>query len=155
APPEVAPGGGLSGHRPALPIDTGAPGLLPVPMDTPHEGEERRAADRIPVRIEVHFRDAAAAAEALRSYAVNFSVGGICLRTEHIYPLGHVLQLVLLVDEERFDLEGVVAWARPRDQAIGVRFREVDPAATERLAALVHRLGPTTLPGAWTLKAPG
>ena len=123
-------------------------------METSH-GEERRATDRIPVRIEVHFRDAAAAAEALHSYAVNFSVGGICLKTERTYPLGHVLQLVLLVDEERFELEGEVAWARAREQTIGVRFRQVEPVAKERLAALVHRLGPTTLPGAWMLKAPG
>jgi len=119
------------------------------------QGEERRATDRIPVRIEVHFRDAAAAAEALHSYAVNFSVGGICLKTERTYPLGHLLQLVLLVDEERFELEGEVAWARAREQTIGVRFRQVEPVAKERLAALVHRLGPTTLPGAWMLKAPG
>jgi len=123
-------------------------------METPH-GDERRSTDRIPVRIEVHFRDAAAAAEALHSYAVNFSVGGICLKTERTYPLGHVLQLVLLVDEERFELEGEVAWARAREQTIGVRFRQVEPVAKERLAALVHRLGPTTLPGAWMLKAPG
>jgi len=124
-------------------------------MDTPPEGEERRAADRIPVRIEVHFHDAAAAAEALRSYAVNFSVGGICLKTERSYPVGHVLQLVLLVEDERFELEGVVAGGRGRDQAIGVRFREVEAGAKERLGALVQRLGPTTLPGAWTLKGPG
>jgi uncharacterized protein (TIGR02266 family) len=124
-------------------------------METLHEGEERRAADRIPVRIEVHFRDAAAAAEALRSYAVNFSVGGICLKTERTYPVGHLLRLVLTVEEEQFELEGVVAWARGREQVIGVRFREVEPGAKERLAALVARLGPTTLPGAWTLKAPG
>jgi uncharacterized protein (TIGR02266 family) len=124
-------------------------------METLPEGEERRAADRIPVRIQVHFRDAAAAAEALRSYAVNFSVGGICLKTERTYPVGHLLQLVLMVEDEQFELEGVVAWARAREQVIGVRFREVDPAAKERLAALVHRLGPSTLPGAWTLKAPG
>jgi Tfp pilus assembly protein PilZ len=86
---------------------------------------------------------------------VNFSVGGICLKTERGYPVGHLLQLVMLVEDERFELEGVVAWVRSREQAIGVRFREVEPAAKERLAALVHRLGPTTLPGAWTLKAPG
>ena len=61
---------------------------------------------------------------------------------------------VLLVEDERFELEGVVAWARSREQAIGVRFREVEPGAKERLGALVHRLGPTTLPGAWSLKAP-
>jgi uncharacterized protein (TIGR02266 family) len=124
-------------------------------METLPEGDERRAADRIPVRIEVHFRDAAAAAEALRSYAVNFSVGGICLKTERTYPVGHVMALVLMVEDEQFELEGVVAWARAREQVIGVRFREVEPAAKERLAALVQRLGPTMLPGAWTLKAPG
>ena len=124
-------------------------------METPHQGEERRAADRIPVRIEVHFHDAAAAAEALHAYAVNFSVGGICLRTERGYPVGHLLRLVLRVEEEQFELEGVVAWTRARDQAIGVRFREVDPEGKERLAALVRRLGPSTLPGAWTLKGPG
>ena len=116
-------------------------------MDTDQQHEERRADSRIPVRVEVHFRDAAEAAEALRTYAVNFSVGGICLRTERSYPIGHVLALVLQVDEERFELEGDVAWARPRDQAVGVRFREVEPAAKERLAALVRRLGPTALPG--------
>ena len=116
-------------------------------METDRQQEERRAENRIPARVEVHFRDAAQAAEALRSYAVNFSVGGICLRTEKSYPIGHVLALVLLVDEERFELEGDVAWARPRDHAVGVRFREVEPGARERLAALVQRLGPTTLPG--------
>ena len=116
-------------------------------METDRQQEERRAENRIPARVEVHFRDAAQAAEALRSYAVNFSVGGICLRTEKSYPIGHVLALVLLVDVERFELEGDVAWARPRDHAVGVRFREVEPGARERLAALVQRLGPTTLPG--------
>jgi uncharacterized protein (TIGR02266 family) len=116
-------------------------------MDTDQQPEERRAESRIPVRVEVHFRDAAQAAEALRTYAVNFSVGGICLRTERAYPVGHVLALVLQVDEERFELEGEVAWARTRDHAVGVRFREVDEGAKERLAALVRRLGPTTLPG--------
>src|SRR5215475_9138904 len=98
-------------------------------MDTDQQHEERRADSRVPVRVEVHFRDAAAAAEALRSYAVNFSVGGICLKTERSYPVGHVLQLVLMVEEEQFELEGVVAWARGREQVIGVRFREVEPAA--------------------------
>src|SRR5262249_4214866 len=116
-------------------------------METDQQHEERRADSRIPGRGEVHFRDAAEAAEALRTHAVNFSWGGICLRAERSYPIGHVLVLVLQVDEERFELEGDVAWARPRDQAVGVRFREVEPAAKERLAALVQRLGPTALPG--------
>src|SRR5262245_52610800 len=124
-------------------------------MDTPHEGEERRETDRIPVRIEVHFHDAAAAAEALRSYAVNFSVGGICLKTDRSYPVGHLLQLVLLVDEERFELEGVVAWARGREQAIGVRLRAGGSGAEERRGALVQRLGRPAVPVAWSPQAAG
>jgi uncharacterized protein (TIGR02266 family) len=116
-------------------------------METDPQHEERRADSRIPARVEVHFRDAAQAAEALRSYAVNFSVGGICLRSEKSYPIGHVLALILQIHDERFELEGDVAWVRPRDQAVGVRFREVESGARERLAALVQRLGPTTLPG--------
>ena len=124
-------------------------------METHHEGEERRAKDRIQVRIQVDFHGAAAAAEALRSYAVNFSVGGICLKTENAYPVGHVLQLVMLVEDAKREVDDAHAEARSREQAIGVRFREVEPGAKERLAALVHRLGPTTLPGAWTLKGPG
>jgi uncharacterized protein (TIGR02266 family) len=110
-------------------------------METIDQPEERRADSRIPARVEVHFRDAAEAAEALRVYALNFSVGGICLRTERSYPVGHALELIVLVDDERFELEGVVAWARPRDQAVGLRFREVEPNARERLGALVLKLG--------------
>ena len=64
-------------------------------------------------------RSERAAAEALHSYAVNFSVGGICLRTERSYPVGHLLQLVLLVDErgdavlDRWVVSHVVTFARP------------------------------------------
>ena len=42
---------------------------------------ERRKDLRAPARIEVRFREASQAALAFRAYSLNFSVGGLCLRT--------------------------------------------------------------------------
>ena len=101
-------------------------------------GIERRQADRIPARVEVHFRHGADAAKAFRAYSLNFSVGGLCIRTQRNYENGAVLQLALEVDGHHYDLEGVVAWIR--GGFIGVRFQNVSPEDRSRLAKLTEAL---------------
>src|SRR5262249_40925240 len=96
---------------------------------------ERRKQPRAPARVEVRFKAASDAAAALRAYSLNFSVGGLCLRTEKTYPIGAELNLFLKFEESNFELTGLVAWERRG--AIGVRFVNLRPEDRERLERLV------------------
>lgn len=101
-------------------------------------GSERRREDRIPARIEVHFREESDAARALRAYSLNFSVGGLCLKTQRPYALGTKLKLVLQLGADLIELDGVVAWVR--GGAVGIRFHNVPEHARARLEAVVLSL---------------
>ena len=96
---------------------------------------ERRRAPRAPARIEVHFKAGPEAAAALKAYSLNFSVGGLCLRTEKTYPIGAELKLFLKLEKSNIEVTGVVAWERRG--AIGVRFVDLRPEDRERLERLV------------------
>jgi uncharacterized protein (TIGR02266 family) len=96
---------------------------------------ERRKERRAPARIEVRFTAGSEAAAALRAYSLNFSVGGLCLRTEKTYPIGAELKLSLKLEKSNVELTGVVAWERRG--AIGVRFVNLRPEDRERLERLV------------------
>src|SRR4051812_29282631 len=52
------------------------------------EGEDRRQFERVAAHIEVRFGRADEAARALRAYSLNFSVGGLCLKTQRPYEIG-------------------------------------------------------------------
>src|SRR4051812_4881472 len=78
---------------------------------------------RMPARVEIRFEEEAAAARALRAYSLNFSVGGLCLRTQRDYAVGAPLQVALSVEKMEFRLAATVAWVRPG--AVGLRFDEV------------------------------
>jgi uncharacterized protein (TIGR02266 family) len=100
---------------------------------------ERRKELRAPARIEVRFREASQAALAFRAYSLNFSVGGLCLRTRKKYEIGTELMLALKVARADYELLGVVAWERRG--AIGVRFSDLKPEDRDRLARLVGAPG--------------
>jgi uncharacterized protein (TIGR02266 family) len=97
---------------------------------------DRRREERIPARVEIHFSHAKEAAKAFKAYSLNFSPGGLCVRTKTPHPLGDRLSVKLLVDGEAFDLEAVVAWTR--GNITGMRFDGLsaeDRLRLERVAA--------------------
>ncbi|MBX5480274.1 MAG: PilZ domain-containing protein [Myxococcaceae bacterium] len=110
-------------------------------IDIVGQGEgsaDRRRDERVPARVEIRFSERDQAARALRAYSLNFSVGGVCLRTSRRYEVGATLRLSLTVEGETFHLFGAVAWVR--DGAVGVRFENVTPNVRARLEALVASL---------------
>jgi uncharacterized protein (TIGR02266 family) len=99
---------------------------------------DRRQHERVAARIEVRFQHTAEAARALRAYSLNFSAGGLCLKTQRKYALGDVLRLSISVEDREFALSGVVAWVRPG--AIGVRFDKLSDADRAGLTELLSSL---------------
>ncbi len=106
-----------------------------VPSSDP--SSERRQEERISGRIEVRFKEERAAALALRAYSVNFSSGGLCLKTQKSYEIGAALSLSIAVEGRELEVRAVVAWAR--GDVIGVRFEGLSTEAKAQLAALAAR----------------
>jgi len=100
--------------------------------------EDRRRHERVSARIEVRFGKADQAARALRAYSLNFSVGGLCLKTQRAYEIGDRLSLSMTIEGKEFSLIGAVAWVRAG--AIGVRFEGVRDQDRERLQEIVEAL---------------
>lgn len=108
------------------------------PSDAPSNPADRRSEQRIPARIEVRFREPAQAARALRAYSLNFSVGGLCLKTQKQYAIGQRLLLDVQVEARQLSVVAEVAWVR--GGAIGVRFSELSPSDRAALEQLVAQL---------------
>lgn len=98
-------------------------------------GADRREFERFPAKIEVRFSHPSEAAKALRAYSLNFSVGGLCLRTQKSYAIGDPLRLEMKITGKEFRFKGVVSWAR--DGAIGVRFVDLTDQDRDQLTQLV------------------
>ena len=92
---------------------------------------ERRRDPRVGARFEVGFSSAADAAKAFKTFSVNFSAGGLCLRSSKPHAVGEVVQLHLVVEGEDFELQGTVQWSRAG--VVGVRFVDLQPEVRERL----------------------
>ncbi|HVE86872.1 MAG TPA: PilZ domain-containing protein [Myxococcales bacterium] len=107
--------------------------------DREPSGEDRRRYERVSAKVEVRFGKAHEAARALRAYSLNFSVGGLCLKTQRPYEIGDRLSLSMTIEGQEFSFNGAVAWVRP-GVAIGVRFEDVKDADRDRLQALVTAL---------------
>ncbi len=99
---------------------------------------ERRNDVRVGAKVAVKFQAVAQAAQALNTFSVNFSAGGLCLRTKAAHGLGEQLQMTVTIEGEVFELNGVVAWAR--GDVLGIRFIEVSPPDRERLTAVSKAL---------------
>ncbi|ADO72667.1 TIGR02266 family protein [Stigmatella aurantiaca] len=100
----------------------------------------RRAEERIPARFEVRFAHKQDAAKALRAYSLNISAGGLCLRTRKAYDVGSPVSVEMLVDGETFQLQGIIAWVRDEEEAIGVRFTDVSEGDRLRLQRVVQNI---------------
>jgi uncharacterized protein (TIGR02266 family) len=111
-------------------------------VNTPLPTVERRREARVPTRIEVRFTDAVHAARVLHAYSLDFSLGGLCLRTRRVYPVGRGLKLNLVVGGERLPVDAVVAWVRPVQKAVGVRFVDVADEVRTRLLQLMRSVAP-------------
>jgi uncharacterized protein (TIGR02266 family) len=101
-------------------------------------GSERRTDPRYTAHFDVRFSRASDAAKALNAFSINFSSGGLCVRTQTPYALGEALSLSLAVEGELFELEGVVSWVR--GEALGVRFVNLKPGVRTRLEAVARVL---------------
>jgi uncharacterized protein (TIGR02266 family) len=110
---------------------------LSPPRPTPPQVERRRE-KRVPTRIEVRFTDAVHAARVLHAYSRDFSPGGLCLSTRRVYTLGRRLALTLVLSGDRLPVDAVVAWVRPKEKAVGVRFVDVPEDLRARLVALMR-----------------
>lgn len=99
---------------------------------------ERRRDPRIGARFDVSFRNAADAAKAFKTFSVNFSAGGLCLRSSRPHAIGEAVQLHLVVDGQDFELKGTVQWARA--DVVGVRFIDLQPEQRVRLEELARSM---------------
>lgn len=106
-------------------------------------GSERRIDERYGAHFDVRFTRASDAARAFGAFSINFSPGGLCVRSPNAYTVGETLTLALTIEGETFDLNGIVAWVR--GEAVGVRFVNVKPAIRMRLEGVAQLLS-TKLP---------
>ncbi len=101
-------------------------------------GSERRTDPRYTAHFDVRFPRASDAAKALNVFSLNFSAGGLCLRSKTAYAIGETLSLSLSVEGEQFELEGVVSWVR--GEALGVRFTNLQAPVRARLEEVARVL---------------
>lgn len=101
-------------------------------------GDERRTEQRYTAHFDVRFARATDAAKAFNAYSINFSSGGLCVRSRSPHVLGEQLSLSLTIEGDQFDLEGVVSWVR--GDAVGVRFVNVALPIRDRLEKVARVL---------------
>ncbi|MCL2011720.1 MAG: PilZ domain-containing protein [Cystobacterineae bacterium] len=94
---------------------------------------ERRAEQRVSATLEVRFESVEEAARMFKTYSLNLSPGGICIRSTRHHKPGELLRLSLELGKEKFELRGKVAWAQ--ENVMGIRFEGMSPAERLRLAA--------------------
>lgn len=99
---------------------------------------DRRKDVRVGAKLEIRFSAAKQAAKALNAFSVNFSAGGLCLRTKTPHVVGDRLALSVDIEGERFELKGAVMWIK--GDVIGLRFEDVAGKDRERLESVARLL---------------
>ena len=107
-------------------------------------GSERRTDPRYTAHFDVRFSRASDAARALNAFSINFSSGGLCVRSKTPYAVGEALSLSLTVEGQLFELEGVVSWVR--GDAVGVRFVNLAADVRARLERVARLLSTRSAP---------
>lgn len=102
---------------------------------------DRRRDVRVGAKVAVKFHAVEQAARALNTFSVNFSAGGLCLRTKAPHAVGDKLALTVTIDKEVFELKGLVAWVR--GDVIGIRFEDLSPPDRSRLEQVSKVLAKT------------
>jgi uncharacterized protein (TIGR02266 family) len=100
--------------------------------------EDRRTSERVPARVEVRFQERTTAAKAFRAFSLNFSMGGICLKTDKQYATGARLKLTIEIGGEEHDLDGIVSWVR--GGAVGIRFDAGTEQDRQRIARIMDAI---------------
>src|SRR5271157_5487749 len=104
--------------------------MVIVPSARRLKGRESRIRAQLEVRLE------GTQAAAVQTQSRNISLGGLCVRSQQTYPVGHPLHLEIALGGEWLELRGVVAWVQPDQDAVGVRFANVPEEAARRLEAM-------------------
>ena len=107
-------------------------------VQTLFRNAERRRDPRVGARFEVAFKHAQDAAKAFKTFSVNFSAGGLCLRSQKPHAIGEVVELHLTVDGQDFEIHGTVQWIRAG--VVGVRFVDMSPETRDRLAQVARTM---------------
>lgn len=107
-------------------------------VQTLFRNAERRRDPRVGARFEVAFKHAHDAAKAFKTFSVNFSAGGLCLRSQRPHAVGEVVELHLTVDGQDFEISGTVQWTRAG--VVGVRFVDVQAETRTRLAEVARTM---------------
>ena len=98
---------------------------------TTDDPADRRKDVRIGAKVAVKFQAIAQAAKALNTFSLNFSSGGLCIRTKNPHAVGDKIALSLTIEGEEFNLVGAVAWTK--GDVLGIRFENVASKDRERL----------------------
>ncbi len=98
-------------------------------------------------KFDVRFRDEVDAARAFNAFSINFSAGGLCIRSKGSHRVGELLRLDLTIGDEQFALECVVAWVR--GDALGVRFVNIPTQLREQLDSVAQKVEPPSIDIDW------
>ncbi|MCL2179104.1 MAG: PilZ domain-containing protein [Cystobacterineae bacterium] len=86
-------------------------------------------------RVEVRFENAKEAARIFKTYSLNLSPSGICIRnTQRLLPGEHI-RLSLVVDGQKFELGGHITWAK--EGVVGIRFEGMSSQERLRLESAI------------------
>ncbi len=106
------------------------------------QAPHNRSHPRVPLTVEVSLESEH---NFYTGITDNISEGGIFVATPHPPPLGSEVSFELVLGEQRFQVTGVVCWARTHvmsssdaPEGIGIRFGQLEPSVLEAIKRFSH-----------------